>query len=430
MPYALAGMATSAIWSVLGGWLLYFYLPPEQEGGALVPAALFSAVTLASRVLNALLAPPIGYCSDHTRSRWGRRLPYLAASSLPMLALFVLLWTPPTTTPSLWNALYLGGVLVLHNTAFSLFQIPYTALLPELALTERHRVRVSAWTASLGLVGTVLGGLAGPAIGRFGYRGMALVYAGAALPLVTAPLAVLREQPGRQIAPSARLSPRQAIATMLRNRAFGVLTLSGTLYWSVTALLQGAMPFIATEVCGLSVGDTLYLYVAAIAVSLACYPGVTWLAGRVGKWRVFTGSLLAGALVMPTLLLIGPRLPLPLLAQGLMWIALQAAALSGATMLPPAFGAEVMDHDQTLTGQHREGLYTATWGLLDQLANGAASALLPLLLLLGRSRFDPQGPLGVRLTGVASGVLLLIAFLIFLRYPFRSAGRPATGGQR
>ncbi len=46
-------------------------------------------------------------------------------------------------------------------------------------------------------------------------------------------------------------------------------------------------------------------------------------------------------------------------------------------------------------------------------------ALLPLLLLLGRSHTDPHGPLGVRMVGVVGGVMILSAFLIFLCYPFR-----------
>ena len=433
VSYALVTLGTSAVWSIITGWLLYFYLPPAGSGGepgrALVPAALYSAAMLATRALNAAIAPPVGYLSDHTRSRWGRRLPYLAISGLPMLALFVLLWTPPVATESGWNLLYLVFVLGLYNAAYTLHQIPYAALLPELALTDRHRVRISAWSASMMLVGTVLGGLAGPAINRFGYLGMALLYGSVALPLLYAPLAVLRERSGRQIAAAERLNVRQAVTTMLHNRAFRVLTASGLLYWSVTSFLLAVVPFIVTEVCLLTVSDTLYFYIAAIVTSLACYPVVTWLVGRVGKWAVFTGSLLAGALVLPTLMLISPALPLGLLAQGLLWITLEAIAMSGVTMLPPVFGAEVIDHDETVTGQRREGFYAAAWGLLDQVANGVAGAALPLLLLLGRSRFDPRGPLGVRLVGALGGVLLLAAFLIFLRYPFRNRAGRAQGGR-
>jgi GPH family glycoside/pentoside/hexuronide:cation symporter len=118
-------------------------------------------------------------------------------------------------------------------------------------------------------------------------------------------------------------------------------------------------------------------------------------------------------------MLIGPSLPISLKAQGILWVTLQSIALSGVTMLPAAFGAEITDYDEILTGQRREGTYYATWGLLDQIINGAVAALLPLLLLLGRSKNDPKGPLGVRIVGVVGGVMMFVAFLIFQHYPLR-----------
>jgi GPH family glycoside/pentoside/hexuronide:cation symporter len=98
---------------------------------------------------------------------------------------------------------------------------------------------------------------------------------------------------------------------------------------------------------------------------------------------------------------------------------LEAMAMAGLMVLTPAFTAEVIDYDEKLTGQRREGAYASAWILLDQVVNGLAAAMLPAILLLGRSQADPQGPLGVRIIGPLGGVLLLIAFGIFLHYPLR-----------
>jgi GPH family glycoside/pentoside/hexuronide:cation symporter len=108
-----------------------------------------------------------------------------------------------------------------------------------------------------------------------------------------------------------------------------------------------------------------------------------------------------------------------LLAQGIVWITLQAMAVSGFTVLLPAFVAEVTDYDETLTGQRREGTYYATLGFVDHIANSITLAFLPLLLLLGRGQSDLHGPLGVRMVGIVGGVMMLAAFMLFLRYPFR-----------
>lgn len=424
ISYATIALVTTVVWSVMDGWLLYFYLPPEGQGIALVPAALYGTAALTARILNAALTPLIGYWSDHTHSHFGRRLPFIFFAGLPYLTFFVLLWIPPAREASLLNLGFLAVVLALFNLAQSLVTIPFGSLLPELALTDRHRVRMTAWSASFQLLGVILAGLAGFLIEGRGYALTALIYALSLLPLLYLPLFSLRERPGRQIEAGKHYSFWQSIRITLSNRPFQVLTLTGVCFWMATTFLILIVPFIVTEICELSIADTPYFYLPAVLVSLACYPLVNWLAGRFGKWRVFSGSLLASAFVLPLLMFIGPWLPLPLFAQGVIWMGLQAAALAGVVMLPQTFAAEITDYDESLTGQRREGAYYSAWSLLDQVVNGLAAAILPLLLLLGRSRLDPYGPLGVRLTGLAGGLLLLLAFLIFQRYPLKHLSKP------
>ncbi len=419
IPYSLISLVTTVVWSVVDGWLLYFYLPPDGKGVALVPVAFYGTAVLAARILNALLTPPIGYWSDHTRGRRGRRLPFIFFSGLPYLVFFVLLWLPPVQGQSWINLGYLALTLVLFNIAQNLVVIPFGSLLPELARTDQHRVRMTAWSASFQLLGIILAGLAGFLIEPRGYISTALIYALCLLPLLYLPLFILREQPGRQIKADEHFSFWKSIRTTLQNRPFQVLTLTGACFWSATTFLILVVPYIVTEICGLLVADTPYFYLPAVPASLACYPLVNWLAGRYGKWRVFAGSLLASALVMPLLMLIGPWFPVPLFVQGVVWMTLEAMAISGVVMLPQAFAAEITDYDESLTGQRREGAYYSAWSLLDQVVNGMAGAVLPLLLLLGRSHTDANGPLGVRLTGLVAGLLMLAAYFIFQRYPLK-----------
>jgi GPH family glycoside/pentoside/hexuronide:cation symporter len=432
LSYSLLALGSATLWSVSSGWLVYFYLPPN--GDPRVPVSVFGVVVFAVYVIHAPFDPLVGYLSDHTRSRWGRRLPFMLLSSLPMLLCFVLLFTPPSQLASGWNLLYLATVLLFYRTLSSLHQIPYQALLPELALSDAHRVRLSTWSAAFQILGMILASLAGPAVDAWGYLTTMAIYSGALLPLFYLPLLVLRERQGRQIAPTARLGLRKNIATTLGNRGFRIFIAARTLCWATTGLLQAVIPFIVTEICLLPRSDAVYFYLAGVLVSLAFYPLITRVSIRAGKQRVFAASLLASTIVLPALMLIGEWLPVPLAAQGLVWVALEGIALSGFTVLQSAFIAEITDDDETLTGQRREGSYYAAVRFLDQLVGGAASALLPLLLLLGRSRFDPHGPLGVRIVGLAGGLLTLAAYVIFLRYPLKdrrarsphNATRPRT----
>jgi GPH family glycoside/pentoside/hexuronide:cation symporter len=424
ISFSLIQLGSTIIWSVCDGWLLYFYLPPEGKGQALVPLALYGIVILIAKVINALITPPIGYWSDHLHNRWGRRLPLMFAASLPLVVLFVLLWLPPIRGESIINLFYLGLMLILLNICEALVTIPLGALLPELATIDRHRVRLTMWSSVFQLLGVIAAGMAGFLIDGFGFIQTALIYAAFILPLLYIPFLILREQPGRQIEESQRFGFLESLVITLKNRAFLILSATGLFFWMATTFLMVVMPYIVTEICLLNVSDAPYFYLAAVVSLLACFPAVNWLASRFGKWIVFAASLLASAIVLPLLMLIGPWIPIPLMAQGILWVVLQSVAMSGVTMLPQAFAAEICDYDEKLTGQRREGAYYSAWSLLGQLIGGVAAAILPLLFILGRSQSDVNGPLGVRLTGLIGGVLMLLAFVIFLRYPLRQLSSP------
>jgi GPH family glycoside/pentoside/hexuronide:cation symporter len=417
IPYALVAAGGTTLWSVLNGWLFYFYLPPAGEGKPLVPAALFSLGLVLTRIVDGVVDPLIGYLSDHTRSSWGRRLPFVVASAFPMLVFFVLLWSPPGSAGSIANLVYVLIVLQLYLVAYSFVNIPYEALLPEIAPTESRRVRIATWSASLQVGGMILGSVAGYVIERLGYPGMALAYAVVALPLYYLPALVLRKRTSMLPAPAPRQPFLRGMLTTLRNKAFRVYTLAWALYWATMTLMPALIPYIATELCLMPKSDAVLLFAASVGASIASYPVAAWLSRRFGKRAVFSGSLLSSFLVLSCLPILGKTLPIPLAWQGVGWCILGSVAVSGAVVTSQPLAAEVTDRDAALTNRRREGIYYASWGLVDNIVTGLASAALPLMLLLGRSSSGPQGPLGVRLAGVLCGGMMLIAFLVFLRYP-------------
>jgi GPH family glycoside/pentoside/hexuronide:cation symporter len=346
------------------------------------------------------------------------------SASLPLVVIFVLIWLPPIPGVSIINLFYLGLMLILFNIAQALVIIPLGALLPELATLDKHRVRLTMWNASFQMLGMIAAGLAGILIDSLGFTQMVIIYAVFVVPLLYVPFLTLREQPGRQIDAKQRFGFLQSLQITLKNRAFLMLSFAGIFFWAATSFVMTVTPYIVTEICLLQISDATYFYVAGVLVLLACYPVINWLTKRVGKWNVFAGSLLASAVVMPGLMLIGPWFPIPLLAQGMIWVVLQSIAISGVTMLPQAFAAEITDYDEKLTGQRREGAYYSSWVVLGQLISALTGALLPLLFLLGRSQSDVNGPLGVRLTGLIGGVLMLISLFLFWRYPLRHLSDP------
>ena len=415
--YSFGTLGRSSLGFVFSSWLLYFYIPPQ--GDPLVPVALYGVAMIIGRTISAILAPLIGYYSDNSQSRWGRRRPFLIAAGLPLAVLFVLLWMPPQQSESLWNLVYLTVLFSLYRITLSLYQVPYEALLPEIASSDRHRVRISAWQSGFLLVGMVIGGVAGLAIDHLGYLGMALIFAGVAVVAFYLPLLVLREHKERTIAAHERFAFRRSLAITLNNRGFMVFAAAWAISILTTSLVQSSAPFIVTEVCRLNKADTIYFYLPGLLASLASYPIMARLTQTWGKRNLFAASFLSAAVVFPGTMLIGPWLPISLKTQCISWAVLQAVSISGLLVLTSAFVAEITDADHANTGQRREGMYYASMNMFEQVATGIASLLLPVLLLVGRSQLSPQGPLGIRLSGAVGGILMFAGFLIFLRYPLR-----------
>jgi Na+/melibiose symporter-like transporter len=127
--------------------------------------------------------------------------------------------------------------------------VPLSALLPELAVLDRHRVRVTMWSATFQLMGAILAGLAGILIDHFSFVQMALIYTVIILPSLYLPLLVLREQPGRQIDASQRFGFVRSLMITLRNRAFLFLSATGIFVWTATSFLMVVTPYIVTEIC-------------------------------------------------------------------------------------------------------------------------------------------------------------------------------------
>jgi GPH family glycoside/pentoside/hexuronide:cation symporter len=414
--YGLIGLSDSLIWQLISNWLTYFYVPPD--GPALIPLGLLYAVLMTiNAVMDVLITIPVGHWSDRTRSRWGRRLPWMFIAGLPRLVFFFLLWFPPKPTTSLHNLLYMAAMLVAHGTITGFQQVPYNALVPELATSDEDRLKIGAWAGSMRLIGLVVSGAAGLGIERWGYQATMGVYTLLGLALFYLPFLVLREPVKPLATPAAEMNLFQSLGATFRNRAFLVIAGIHALSTSSQVLIQMIFPFIVTEILLLSTGAASYFYGVGLLATIACYPLIPWLSRRFGKRRAFSGGLLAAALILPGLLFLGDWLPMPLLIPGMAWVILEAFALASSGGMEVAFIGEIVDADAKVTGQRREGVYYAALDAVDSIVYSIIAMIPPLVLLLGRGQSDPNGPLGIRIIGVLGGIMALGAFFLFRLYP-------------
>jgi glycoside/pentoside/hexuronide:cation symporter, GPH family len=279
-----------------------------------------------------------------------------------------------------------------------------------------ERVTISSWKTGFQLGGNILAGFTGPLIGWVGYVRTMLLFAVIAAPLLILPGFFLRKRVTIRDQRSGQIPFLMSLKITFANRNFQVFALSWGLFWTGATFVLETLPFIVTEICRLPESDAVYFYIPAILITLISFPFIIRLSERYGMKATYRGSLFAGAISLASLMLISNRIPLPLLAQGILWVALQSASLAGAQILPSAMIAEITDEDEVQTGHRREGSFYSVWGLLNQAASGLGMAIIPLFLILGRSKSDPHGPLGVRLLGLLGGIFLFIAYVIFQQY--------------
>ncbi|MCI0877883.1 MAG: MFS transporter, partial [Chloroflexi bacterium] len=243
-------------------WLFFFLVTPAANGvAAPIPAldlgflrldsVLFAGLLLtAGRIFEALDDPIIGWWSDRTRSRWGRRIPFVLFAT-PFYALFfALLWLAPGGEASVVNAVYIFIVLELYFLANTLSGGPYEALLPEVAHSHRDRMSIVAWQLYFGLLGAALAfSLTGPLKDAFDFKVMGAVVAVLGLLFRYIGLAGIWPRAPRET-PVAQMGLARSFKATLENRQFLYFLPTFMLYQLSVGMLTAWLPFFVTVVLG------------------------------------------------------------------------------------------------------------------------------------------------------------------------------------
>ena len=418
-------------------WLLFFLAPPADEGTASAvpgvslgpldvdPRVLVGLILTAGRVIEAIDDPIIGWWSDRTRSRWGRRIPFVLFGT-PFYALFfALLWLTPGGESSYLNAIYLFVVLELFFLAATLTGGPYEALLPEIAPGHRDRMSVVAWQFYFGIAGAVAGlVLSGLIKDQVGFFAMGTIFALLALGSRYTGLGGVWKHAPRET-PAAEIELRAAFTATLRNKQFLYFLPTFVFYQLAVSMVISWLPFFVTEVLereNEGAITSMLTAVALLAMVLSAF--ALWKLGdRKGKRWVYSACLLGTAVYMPFLAFAG-FLPLaPKLAQGVAFAFLAGIPMAGINLLPRAITADITDYDHIRTGMRREGMFYATQNLFEKIGSSFSPLALAIVLKLGDTTADP---LGLRMVGPVAGAVAFLGYWLFRGYRLPSTVTPET----
>ncbi|HVM57734.1 MAG TPA: MFS transporter [Gaiellaceae bacterium] len=413
--YGTSRLGSEALGKSGGLWLLYYYAPPKDAHlPTLLPGLAVGVLLTVGGLVAALDDAIVGYVSDRTRSRWGRRIPYIVLGAPLWSIFFVLLFTPPPDASNAATAVYLFFVFEAVSLFGSVVVGPYEALLPEMAATSEDRVGVQAVKVYLGVAGTAIGLVGSDVlVHSVGFRAMAIILGAFALACQYVAIGGVWSRAMRSNVPS-RIGFRDALRATAANAPFRILLSSVVLFALAFQLLQTDIPFYVHAVLGKHsrLSSTLLLSVA-IAAAIACVPLFSRLARRTSKRRAYRLSMLAAAGTFPLLAIAGLLPGIPAGVQIVVATILVGAPIGAHFLFPVPLTADVIDYDSATTKERREASYLGASSFVERTATSLAPLLVVLLRLLGDTRGHT---LGVRLVGLVGGLIILAAFFLFRAY--------------
>jgi GPH family glycoside/pentoside/hexuronide:cation symporter len=420
--FSLGNFSNTLAYQVFSNRIQFFYVDILGLGAA-TAGVLWTVYGL----WNAINDPLMGQVSDRTRSRFGRRVPYVRFGAIPLGLSFFFLWTPPTQSPWILAA-YFFMMLFVFDTLYSLTIIAYSALFPEVAPTPRERVNLATIREILATIGLLLAYILAPIIAEeVGYVTMGaimgvLIAIGYLLSMIGVkekPVDESEEQLGLGAALKIVFSsiPFRWYLGANVAKEYIWLALGAMLpFWRKYALgIQEPIQVFGAE---LSAGDAEAILLGS-AIILAIPFLLVWQAvvPRLGYRKAW---ILGAFVFLPGLITMA-------LANsfytGLIGTLLISPGLAGSMIVSFPVISEVIDDDAKEHGLRREGIFFGMNGGITKLAFSAqgiffASIMSAAGYIAGATVQNPGAVTGIRLLIGGTPILAcFVAIFCMWRYP-------------
>lgn len=382
IAYGIGSFGLVSTSAVFWGFYVFYYV--DMLGLAV---AMMAIINIIYAIWDALNDPLVGYLSDNTRTRWGRRRPWLLTGLPFYVAFLVLTYAVPEAFRQgdalFWYALL---IILLFETAFTVMAVNYTALFPELFQGFRERTRASAFYQGFSLSGELVGFALTPIIyAQFGFVPMAVFFA--AIAGITLLIGIGRSSEDPRAQEALPLDLKDAFGDVLQDRPFWLFAIALTFLTFTTGLYTLATPFWVKYTLGANPQTTSIIFatvfiVAILAVSLWSRLMRSWGVKRTWMWSIVVMALSAIVLGLTTNLVLG-----------VIGAAIVGVGLAGIKVCREMIMANLVTQSLERTGHRREGIYYSLlrfFGKLSKILE--ALALILLAVLFGYVSGEDPGP--------------------------------------
>lgn len=400
------------------------HLPRLYSDVILAPLGFIAVAIAMARALDAITDPAMGWISDRTRTRWGRRLPWIALG-VPLSAItYWFLWAPPEDFSPTQASVWFCVAFMLYYICSTTYQIPQEALGAELSLEYHERSTLFSIQAVFGFTGLMVAAVLPYALQRSGlelraaYQAMGLIYAILIVVLFIPFLLRVRERPEFATRASNPLVP--GVRRAFRNKPFRILLITGIVSAIPAGIPSIMMPYLTYYVLRPDEPERWLMLnlLAMLGSGFLFLPFWVVVARRIGKLptRVVGALISISGFVM--LFTVGEG---DMLKAWFIYVYL-GSPFGGRSFLLPSMHADVIDYDELRTGMRREGQFAAFWAIMPKLV--AVPSLSVPLAILGAAGYVPNQPqteevvFTIRfLTSLFPMAFFITAVVIILRYP-------------
>jgi GPH family glycoside/pentoside/hexuronide:cation symporter len=368
--------------------------------------------------------PIIGHISDRTRSRWGRRRPFILFGSLPFALAFMLLWWRPPFESHVALAIYYAAAYVVYDAAATFVYMPYFALTPDLTADYDERTALTTYRMFFSILASLIAFTVPLAIvdgftpeHASRVMGMGALFAIVSMIPMLIVFAGTREPKAYQAL--AQPSLRHSIQAALRNRPFVFSVGVFLVTWVSVDILQSTLLYFIKYIVRLESQSDVIMGTIFITAILAL-PLWEMASRRWSKQRAYVIGIAFWAAVQLVLVTLHAGVSLQIVL-GLCVMA--GIGVSAAHVLPWSILPDAVEWDEWQTGERHEGMFYSLVTLMQKVASSLA---LPLVLLvLQATGYVPNAALqpasaqlGIRIAvGPIPAVLLCIGILFALFYP-------------
>jgi GPH family glycoside/pentoside/hexuronide:cation symporter len=345
--YSLANLG-HVIPTQMVGFILFFYTDVKR-----LPVVIASSVMFAYSIWDAVNNPIMGYITDRTRSRWGRRIPYLKFGAIPFAISLIFIWMAPFDGVEQTQALMLYMIFVpfLWEGLGTMTTTAYFSLLPEMFATYEDRTKVAVSMNFIQVIGLFIGMAGTPILtDKLGWVPTAAIFA--VITIVTYYVGLPGMFERKSSVQAAGVPFFAALRATFINRSFISVVISQTFRFVGTGTLTtGVLYYVKYS---LDAGESFGSVILGVAFIVSAITLELWRRLVANRYEARTTLMIANAVMGISVIPLG-------FAANTTTAAIASAGLglglAGLILMGDIIIADIIDEDEVKTGQRREGMY-------------------------------------------------------------------------